>query len=745
MKLEANAARQATAVGDLGIKVDYTIDPRMVAHVMWMLRTGLYTRKALAVLREYTSNGWDAHREFGKADVPIEVHVPTWADPVFRCRDFGPGLPLEAPKGEASIRIFAEFGTSTKRGATQNCPDCAAVRAEADDGDETHDIFCKPCGEAEMRALSAVGALGIGSKAAGCIGDTFTVTSWHGGTKSIYSSAIGEDNKGSLTLMHQEPCGDETGVEIKVPAPQNLVYEFEREAKWLFRYMRPQPKCNVPLPPPPPGLKSGYIQRDQQSNWIGVMGCVPYRLDLDAMHESLVEAGIWEPLQKLGGAVYLPIGDVEFAINRESLQYTKTTIKALTARLKGLIKEYLDDALGSLKSGTGSGWERRRKALFLSGGLGFRLPKRYNDWTRANVALWDKDKGQTPKNFTMLSGKRAATHQVPINDETVLLLKAPDDERKMDGWQLRGHDMIIVPKDGCSMEDARSEVESLLLAANLDGVRIGLLTERAWYAPAKSRRSGRYHNAKHRQHTFEMTGFWTGDRALSNNWTKVEPPQEEHPYFIISSFKHRDGTGFYDVVQKDKALAKKLGLTDADNPFPAVYGYKTTQKRPVKDADIEQGTPYYQWRKEFFASQMTKRIKADIRTAAWAALFSNLPYQYRRHYNSKPFLRELPKLVEKLAEALGPKHKVVRYFAAYREARKARKRFHSGHLEVLQQLAQMYPSRNNRSAPECALDRLLAKYPMLRLKIEDDNDMHVFQTHADTLINYIQTIDRAQS
>lgn len=736
----ASAPRQVEIGGDLGVEIDFSIAPENVAHIMWALRTGLYTRKALAVLREYSSNGWDAHMESDQANRPIKIHVPQWSRPEFRCRDFGPGLSRDG------VRIFAEYGTSTKRGAKEGCLDCAASRAAADEAANLDKIFCIDCIGANERAAKAVGALGFGSKAGFCVGDTFTVTSWHGGTKSIYSSAIGSNNKGTLVLMHEEDCGDETGIEIKVPVPQSMIYDFEREAKWLFRHMRPQPEINIHLPKAPSGLKLGYVRSDDQSNWIGVMGCVPYRIDLLQLEETLKAAGLWAPLQKLGGALYLPIGSVEFAVNREELQYTAVTKAALTAAFKTLVQEYVDDALNALTDEKGSGWERRHKAVFLAQGLDFNLPKRFKEWTKLNVGLYSREVDGHPLTFHMLGHNKMKTSLVAVSADTALLIKTPGEIRKDAGWALQEYDRIIVPNENQTIEAVQAELDTLTKAANLDGVRIGSLTERAWYAPQSNHRRLANHNAKHHQHTFKMTSFQS-DNSLSKNWTKVEPPKVAHCYFIISRFKFESQVTFYETVQNDRVIAQKMGLT-----FPTIYGYKTTQKRPVTAEDIINGTPYHKWRKEFFATLMTPQIKQDLRDRHWSQLFKTMPYEFTRYYHNtndpqkaRNFIGNLPALIELLTDSLGGKHQVVRYFARYIAAKRAVRKFKDGHGKRLASLRDLYPSRNKRTAPQCALDRMKATYPMLGVSVNDDNDMHAFLTHFSTLVEYIIGIDRAQN
>jgi len=727
----ATAKREVQTGGDLGFKVDYTIEMENLAHVMWVLRTGLYTRKALAVIREYSSNAWDIHQETGVGDTPIKVFVPTWTKPTFSVRDYGTGL------GREDIPIFASFGASTKRGAVADCTDCDTLRVDAVHPER---VFCPVCEEANARAKKAVGALGIGSKAGFCIGDTFSITSWHEGTKSIYRSAIGEDNKGTMTLMHEEPCGDETGIEIKVPVPQGMIYEFEREARSLFRYMRPQPEINVALSTLPEGLPGGYITREGPGTWTGVMGCVPYRIDLDQLQEQLREEGLYEPLNKLGGAVYLPIGEVEFAANREELQYTKVTRDAIVFRFKTLVQDYTDDAIRSLTSGEGTGWDRRSKAVFMSSGLGFKLPRKYDFWTSHAVPLWRKESGQTaPKTFSLFNHDNASCTNIPISTDTVLLLKDPTDPRKTQGWQLQRKDILVDPRDGETLEAVQAELEAMLPLANLDGVPIHNLKQvRSWYAPSISTYGGRTHNAKHKQRTFEMTGT-SSYGTLSENWTKADPPQDEHVYFIINAFKFKGSTNFYEVVARDKTLAKAMGLL-----FPTLYGYKTTLKKPVVPNDVDKGTPYYTWRKEFFKVAWSNKRQQDYRDLQWSRLFRSMPYKFSDHYRKENnFLRQLPTIIEKLEAALGRKHVVTRYFARQPEALKVVRKWKQGYQSNLDTLSSMFPGRK-RNPAECALDRLLKAYPMLSLKVEDDNDMHIFMTHFDLLLGYIAETDRAQ-
>ena len=65
----------------------FSLKQENLAHVFGILRSNLYSNKTLAVIREYSTNAYDAHVANGKADVPIEVTLPTVIEPTFQVRE----------------------------------------------------------------------------------------------------------------------------------------------------------------------------------------------------------------------------------------------------------------------------------------------------------------------------------------------------------------------------------------------------------------------------------------------------------------------------------------------------------------------------------------------------------------------------------------------------------------------------------------------------------------------------------
>lgn len=718
-------------------EADFGIDPSQVAHIMGILRDSLYTRKALALLREYGANAWDEHIQSGRATLPIHVTVPTHAAPYFVCRDYGRGL-----SRQQVLLFYTQYGASNKRGDT-DCEACMELRAFCSTDPKT--VFCKD----HDKDKNTVGALGIGCKSAFCMSDQFIITSWFDGTKSVYSAALDKSNKGKMTLLHEEPCGDETGIEVKVAVQPRYIDEFQREAKAFYKFMDPQPKINVQLDPLPESMTNGWITTaGRNGDWTGVMGCIPYRIDLEQIRDELQEAGVHEALHHLQGGIFIPVGEVEFSANREELQYTEVTINAIVPRFKALVQEYVDDALKTLREGDENGWQKRRKAQFLTKGLGIPLPKRLAMWAADTVTLYNREE-YTPK-FHMLSSSFNPTNVFRVAEDTIFMVHDGVDARKMDGWQTLRHDVIIKPREGVSVTDAKADLATLLKVTNCEGAKVhDLASERSWFSSQTSNRREAYSNEKHRRNTFVLKKYASrGERALSSNWEIAEPPEEDHIYVIINSFQVVGRPDIYQTVNEDREMARVFDLK-----FPKrIYGYKTTVKRPVMPDDIDGGVDYFVWREEFFGALMTAERRNQFRDIAWAEAFDDLPYTYRRWSyirgkdgpDERNFVAALPQIIATLTDELGPKHLVTRLFTKQTEAAQRAEKIPRQQRNYIRSLAKRFPGRNNRSAVQCHIDRMLDRYPMFRLAMKNDDDVGVFVDHLDTIISYIKSVDEAQ-
>ena len=141
-------------------EVAFNIRQENVAHIFSILRNQLYSNKVLAVIREYSTNAYDAHIE-ANVERPIEITLPTSFSPTFIVRDFGFGLSPDDVQN-----IFASYGASTKRNTNEQ-----------------------------------VGMLGLGSKSAFCYVNSFMIVSRHNGTEYTYQAYIDETNVGKVALL----------------------------------------------------------------------------------------------------------------------------------------------------------------------------------------------------------------------------------------------------------------------------------------------------------------------------------------------------------------------------------------------------------------------------------------------------------------------------------------------------------------------------------------------------------------
>jgi hypothetical protein len=162
-----HAVISGTAQIDMGISNS--------AEFFQILSSTLYSDQLLAVVRETTCNAWDAHVDSKRTDKPIQITVDSSKVVI---RDFGRGI-LHELMGP----IYGIYGASTKK----------------NDGLQT-------------------GGFGLGCKAPFAYTDHFQVTSYHNGTKTIYSmskSSAQVGGKPAIIPITSFPT-TETGLEVSI-------------------------------------------------------------------------------------------------------------------------------------------------------------------------------------------------------------------------------------------------------------------------------------------------------------------------------------------------------------------------------------------------------------------------------------------------------------------------------------------------------------------------------------------------
>lgn len=611
------------------------------AHLMTILRDSMYTDRILAVLREYGANAWDAHRDAGKADVPIKVTLPTDAEPTLAIRDYGTGM-----SQEDVFTVYTQYGASTKRGT---------------------DV--------------AVGMLGIGSKSAFAYADAFTVTSWHAGEKRVYAAALDVTNKGVMTLLHTEPCGDETGVEIKLAIKREDRWEFENKAISLYKYFNPRPVINIALPPPlgGPQLKNGRIWQGFEG-WVAVMGCIAYRVNLHQLGDSILPA-----LKSHHGELFFNIGEVTISASREELRYTKETNAAIAQKFADLVDEHIATTLAAIKSTTGSAWERRLKAQTLRGLLSA-VPAEDHGLLAAHIPT----EGKIPAKCSLLTGSSKNATNVSV-DHTARIVFRDTRKRSLKGYSLDRHSYVFDGK--------REALDGFIAAMGIEGIPVVLLSTLPW-----TRTSNRASEplAQHKQSCFVLNVPEGGRTLAANgaiNWTGVSRvPQDTDVFVVLREFKVPGHSCFGYSVNADRRLAALLKV-----PFPPVYGYKTTSAKPVVRGDCK-GTEYTVWRAAFIQSQITPEIVEQATRFAIAEAFEGKEKAWDFGHGFQHAWGEI-------SATLGAKHPVVEVLGHYAVGR--------DHNRIEDALKELYAAAERQitvdvEAPAARAAELLLKYPLLR-------------------------------
>lgn len=289
-----------------------TLDAEGQAMAIHFLRDKIYSDKILAVLREYSANAYDEHVKHG-VDRPIEITLPTTTDLVVRFRDFGVGL-----SKDGVFNIFGQYFKSTKN--TDN---------------------------------DMIGGLGIGAKSGHAYTDSFTVTSWFEGTKTIYEAVLESSEHthqtvGKIYELHSEPSDDPSGVEISLTVKQRDVDAFTNKAVDLFKWFKVTPKItkgggNVTVPKiqKADGLSGDgwYVRRNNygSSRAVALMGNIPYPIN-DSVIQNLDDLSS-NLLTNQNLVIEFGIGELGIAPSREGLEYTTRTQAAIRNRLRSIVDE----------------------------------------------------------------------------------------------------------------------------------------------------------------------------------------------------------------------------------------------------------------------------------------------------------------------------------------------------------------------------------------------------------------------
>ena len=290
--------------------VNCTIDPEDMRYISSLLRNN-YSNTILATIREPYANAVDANKEVGLSPESIQIKCPTVLDQTFSIRDFGPGL-----SRDQIFNLYSKFGKSTKRDSN-----------------------------------TKLGAFGIGKFAPLSYKDSFTVTSYYNGNKSIYSLYISEENDTKIDEVFSEPTSEANGICVSVGVAKNDVIKFNQEIASFFSNFEVLPnflniqtqivKAEIIIAGNNWQIRKsvgGYTHYSVGDHGI-IMGGIFYPINPELVDISNNSAYAWT--KHLNKLVFIAdIGSVSLHHSRESLEYNKTTKNYLKSRYKDFCEEF---------------------------------------------------------------------------------------------------------------------------------------------------------------------------------------------------------------------------------------------------------------------------------------------------------------------------------------------------------------------------------------------------------------------
>lgn len=338
------------SVGNVDSIGRITVTSKNIPFLINAVTDRIYKDKAMAIIREYSTNASDAHIVNRLPINAVQITLPTLKDPTLRVRDIGTGLTMEQIRD-----VYCILGESTKR--------------------NSNDLN---------------GMLGLGCKSAMGYGDSFIVTSWVNGVQSIYNIIKGDDHKeGDVLRMSEVPMveGDRTGIEVAVPIKVSDLNTIHSKAADFFKYWVILPtivnmddselsRMNRWRNTEAFLSGNGWEIRPNSSSYgysarsVAVMGQVAYPIDWQMLRSKMAltpqKRIFTEILQSNEVVLQFPIGSLKFTINREELEYTDTTYANLENKIEEIFTT-LEQTIISKFAGAKTIWEAKRIYLSLFG------------------------------------------------------------------------------------------------------------------------------------------------------------------------------------------------------------------------------------------------------------------------------------------------------------------------------------------------------------------------------------------
>ena len=408
MKLSTRGEEKATTTGGSSLG-KYRIAQSKAAFETMSSR--LYSDKIRAVQRELACNAWDAHIAADKAHVPFEIHLPTDFEPWFEVKDYGTGM-----SHRDIVDLFCTyFGTNKSDsdkfigalGLGSKSPFCLTIKSEKTGREEPQGFtvidrfqgdsgICPVCDKITL--LREDGTISQKLAWDKVYDDNGNILPEEKGSHvcegvgqdavripfitRIYDALVEEGEPGIRLSAERETPEEVLGLNVKFDVPQNAMWEYENKAKIVFPFFDPTPIINIEgfaLECPRKTENFYSVVNDkwgmrkaastpQGSTVRAIQGNVPYAVgQIDISRTTDYQKKILTmPID-----LYFPIGSLDPAVSRETLELNDRTITNILTMLDEVFSGLMVEVKNTIDA-CASSWEARIKIFELghSEGLG---------------------------------------------------------------------------------------------------------------------------------------------------------------------------------------------------------------------------------------------------------------------------------------------------------------------------------------------------------------------------------------
>ena len=450
-----------------------------------ILSSNIYTHKVRAVIREYNCNAYDAHIDAGNSE-PWDVHLPTILEPYFSVRDYGTGL------SDQQLReIFTTYFHSTKTGSND-----------------------------------FVGALGLGSKSAFSIVDSFTVVSYYKGTKNDYSCYKDEYGEPQVALLTSCDTDEHDGLEVSMSV-DGRQDDFEEEAVNIFKFFDKLPNINDKEV-----VKQILTHKD---NYKFVCDEGSFNTGYGSLYARMGNVAYRVPSEyksDLSGFINFEIGELSFNAGREELSLDDSTKQILKSRVQQVTDNLAQVVHDKIEEEQCVFTRAKKKAEVYSGSMRSVLKQSKLDFEKFNLPSIKEG------NERLTSYRRGTWHKDSTDVDSLARLPLVHDR----DWKIR----YFLHKDRMKtrilgwMRDKRGLQIVLLKQEQIDlfGIPADLIEDLEEVVPKSSNSYGG--STPTRSKVAEWNGKTTGWREKSNAcWDDVEVENDgsEHVYVEIYRYE----------------------------------------------------------------------------------------------------------------------------------------------------------------------------------------------------------------